>query len=535
MSSQIFDIDTVGYNDGVLGDFFDFYVNNTFYLLAPDYYKSFYSIYLNRCLSVYDGWVNKFHNKKSGLVPQRMLQSIANGLNNMLFAHGIDFEGEEEDYYYAVKWAKKTKLYKALKKGHKFAIAGGTSLLKINRSNSELFVTAHRIDTFFVDVDAVGNITSAKIYFDMLHNTNASTNVEHHYGICEERYFNEKGIPCVKCSIYTGGGNLQTETQARPISQKVESVSWESLPREVKRQIKEYYPSIMIGKEEYLPFAKNLGCFLMKFTDDIPQVPNTQFGQPIGDILFTENFQYDQMKWFEKNEVDLARARALIPESYWNKDDPNADSRAMDERFFQKVSGNGTDEDKITPVQFLLRGNDMRTVKENIYKDISFKIGVSASSIASFLNEGAGARTATEIVSERTKTDTWIKGQINLNAPEINAMLETVMRYYGYNPVEIILKAEDQSPFLEKLKTNSDVLSAGNMSPRMFVRNVYSNLTESQQQEEIRYLNYTLALKSQPMVVQQPQPQNQNPTPNPNKDDGDKEDKDNTAENPQDK
>ena len=49
----------------------------------------------------------------------------------------------------------------------------------------------------------------------------------------------------------------------------------------------------------------------MKSTDDIPQIPNTPFGQPIGDILFTENFQYDQMKYFEKNEVDLARARAF--------------------------------------------------------------------------------------------------------------------------------------------------------------------------------------------------------------------------------
>ena len=88
MSQQVFDIDTVGY--GQLGEFFDFYVNNTFYLLAPDYYYSFYAIYLNRCLACYDGWVNGWHNRQSGLVPQRMLQSIARGLNNMLFAHGID-------------------------------------------------------------------------------------------------------------------------------------------------------------------------------------------------------------------------------------------------------------------------------------------------------------------------------------------------------------------------------------------------------------------------------------------------------------
>lgn len=496
MSQQIYDIDTIGYKDDVLGNFYDFYVNNTFYLLAPDYYISFYTNYLKRCLAVYDGWTAN-HNIASGFVPQRMLQSVANGLNNMLFAHGIDFSGDKEDYDFAVKWAKSTKLYKALKKGHKYAIAGGTSLLKLNRDGNTLFATAHRIDTFFADIDAFGEVQSVKVYFDVIHNTNASGG-EKHYGICEERYFNDNGIPCVKCAIYQSSGNLQTETQARPKNPdgNVVNVTWQSLPKEVKRQIKRHYPSILFDKEEYLPFANNLGCFLMRFTDDIPQVPNTQFGQPIGDILFTENFQYDQMKYFEKNEVDLARARAMIPAPLWNNDDPEQD-RALDQRFFQKVSSNGTDEDKITPIQFNLRGNDIRTTAETIYKDISFKIGVSASSIASFLNEGAGARTATEIVNERTKTDTWIKGQINLNAPEVNEMLDVVMRYYNKGKVEILFKSEDQSPFLERLKTNSDVLSAGNISPRLFVKNVYSNLTEQEQANEIAYLENTMALKQQ--------------------------------------
>ena len=148
MSQQIFDINTVGFDtDDTLGNFFDFYVNNTFYLLAPEYYYSFYAIYLNRCLAAYDGWINGYHNKKSGLVPQRMLQSIATGLNNMLFAHGIDFSGNVGAYNFATKWAKKVKFYKALKKAHKFAIAGGTSLLKLNRKDKELFASAHRIDT----------------------------------------------------------------------------------------------------------------------------------------------------------------------------------------------------------------------------------------------------------------------------------------------------------------------------------------------------------------------------------------------------
>ena len=182
MSQQIFDIDTVGFNDNTLGNYFDFYVNNTFYLLAPEYYYSFYAIYLNRCLSCYDGWVNGFHNKQSGLVPQRMLQSIATGLNNMLFAHGIDFSGIGADYQFATQWAKRTKFYKAIKKAHKFAIAGGTSLLKLNRSDKELYATAHRIDTFFADIDPNGKVISVKVFFDAVHNTNSSGGKDH-YGI----------------------------------------------------------------------------------------------------------------------------------------------------------------------------------------------------------------------------------------------------------------------------------------------------------------------------------------------------------------
>lgn len=489
MSQQVFDINTVGYDANTLGNYFDFYVNNTFYLLAPEYYFSFYAIYLNRCLSCYDGWVNGFHNVESGLTPQRMLQSITTGLNNMLFSHGIDFTGRDTDYQFATKWAKKTKLYKALKKAHKYAVAGGTSLLKVNRSNKELYVTAHRIDTFFVDIGSNGEVLSAKIFFDAIHNMNNS-GTKDHYGICEERYFNDEGKPCVRATIYKSSGNLQTEVQARQANNS-QRVKWENLPRSVKSYIKDHYPSVIVDEEQYLPFPKSLGCYLQKFTDDIPQIPNSQFGQPIGDILFTENFQFDQMKYFEKNEVDLARARALIPDEMWNRDDPNYSGRALNERFYQKISSVNGDGDKVTPIQFNLRGTDIKTQMENIYKDCAFKLNVSASTIASFLSEGAGARTATEIMREATKSDTFIDSQIKLNEPEINEMLAAIMRYYNCEPVEIIFKAEDQSPFLEKLKIYSDAFGAGNISPERFVKSLYKNLSQAEQQKEIKWLEET--------------------------------------------
>ena len=118
--------------------------------------------------------------------------------------------------------------------------------------------------------------------------------------------------------------------------------------------------ALLLTKNNIYRFPKSLGCFLQKFTDDIPQIPNSQFGQPIGDILFTENFQFDQMKYFEKNEVDLARARALIPDEMWNRDDPNYSGRALNERFYQKISSVNGDGDKVTPIQFNLRGTDIK-------------------------------------------------------------------------------------------------------------------------------------------------------------------------------
>ena len=56
MEKSIYDIDTVGFTGESLGNFFDYYVNNTFYLLAPEYYYQFYAIYLNHLFSL---WYNE--------------------------------------------------------------------------------------------------------------------------------------------------------------------------------------------------------------------------------------------------------------------------------------------------------------------------------------------------------------------------------------------------------------------------------------------------------------------------------------------
>lgn len=502
MSQITIDYDTVGLKNSVLGNIFDYHVANPFYLFAPSYYQHFYASYLMPCIALYNGSISGIYDKSVGFTSQKLLPSIMRGLSNVLFANGIDFSSGNNDTYKFMKdWAKKCKFTKNLKKCYINSGAGGTSLLKLNRGkDKELFVTQHRIDTFFIDVDSNDKIVGAKIYIDSITNTvkteNSTIKGNIHYGICEERYFNENGQPCVKASVYRGSANMQTETLARPNYVSNERVNWEELPSTVRKYIKDNYPSIVIGKEEYLPFKDYLGLMRWNFTEDLPQVAGSPFGQPIGDLLQTESLQYDQMKFFERNDVDIARARVLVPQDYINKDDPIREQQdTLSDRFYQKVSATNSDNDKITPIQFDLRADKIKTEKENIYKDIALKLQLSASTIASFLNEGAGARTATEIISERTKTDTWIKSQISNIRDDLNEFLGYVCRYYDIeDDIEIVFKCEDQAPQLDKMKANSDVFGAGHMTPRLYVKQTYPYLSQSEQEEEITYLTNMLEL-----------------------------------------
>ena len=510
MSQITIDYDTVGLKNSTLGNIFDYHVANPFYLFAPSYYQHFYASYLMPSLALYNGSISGIYDKSVGFTSQKLLPSIMRGLSNVLFANGIDFSsGNEETYKFMKDWSKQAKFLKNLKKCYINSGAGGTALLKLNRnSNKELFVTQHRIDTFFIDVDSNDKITSAKIYIDAITNTvkteNSTAKGNIHYGICEERYFNENGQPCVKASVYRGSANMQTETLARPNYVTTEKVNWEELPSSVRKYIKDNYPTMRIGKEEYLPFKDYLGLMRWCFTPDLPQVAGSPFGQPIGDILQTESLQYDQMKYFERNDVDIARARVLVPEEYMNKDDPAREQQeTLSDRFYQKVSSTMADNDKITPIQFQLRANEIKTEKENIYKDIALKLQLSASTVASFLNEGAGARTATEIISERTKTDTWIKSQIAMIKDDLNEFIGYVARYYNKgDDVEIIFKCEEQAPQLDNMKANSDVFGAGHMTPRLYVKRTFPNLSQAEQEEEITFLTNKLELELQQQMLE---------------------------------
>lgn len=482
------------------GTYINYSISNPFYLYCQEYYRDYYSGYLAQCLQLYDGSL-QFKTSGTTFSNQMFASTIGNGLVRKLFANGIDFSCSPENKLVMNKWAKQTHLLKELEKGWKYAYAGGTSLIKLNRSQSKkLFITTHRIDTFYADCTSNGEIQRVLIYQDLIHETSKSTEegkIKSHYMLVEERKFNEMGQPIVKHAIYNGTYSLQTNNNIRPTKVDMREVSWTELPRDIRKVVKDRYPSIIVGKEMYLPFPHDLGCRLWSWTTDNPRIPDFPFGQPVGDLLQSECRQYDQLKAFEEWEVKMARAKATLPSEYMNQDDPARQETAMEDNFFTKIDLMN-DSATIERIQFNLRASDIRTQKENILRDTALKIGVSASTIASFLNEGAGAKTATEIVNEKTHTDTFIKDQINLIKDDLNDLMCIVSRYLDcIGDVELIFRSENQSSHIDTMKIYSDAFNSGIISPERYVNDVFGYLSQEEKAFEISYMKQEVERRNQ--------------------------------------
>lgn len=482
-----------------------FSVNNPFYLFAPTYYKTYYSTYLNTCLKYYDGNFNVRFSDKAVYTNNLCLQSIVRGLKNKQFANGIDFTGDDEPRNYMVDWAKKTKLLKTLKRFYEYSFAGGTGLLMINRGKgNRLYFSAHRIDNFFVDVTPSGQIEKVQIFQDVIHDTTQeSEDTRNHYMIMIERYFNKENKAVEVLNVYRGTGNIQTEGQSK-FEANLSPLSWTAIPQNIRAIIKKEYPLVIMGQENYLPFNGDLGCALYSWTDGNPRIPNSVLGQPIADTLQNESVQYDQLKYFEKVEVKLARARANVSSEYVNQDDPEQDT-TLDPEFYTVVE-TGMENGGITPIQFAMRADQIKTQKENIMRDMAFKLNVSASTIASFLSEGNGSKTATEVINERTTTDSFFKDQKRAFEEATQHLVDLVRFYYGKGIGEcnLEIKCESQEPFLDKFKIEGQGVTQRIISPERFVKDVLGHLSQTEQRQEVAYIKNALAIQDNMAQMQQP-------------------------------
>lgn len=488
------------------------------YLLASDRYYQFYASYIRPRILMYKGWLQGFHNIEYGVLPSLFLQRIGNGILNTLFSKSIVFntQNAETAEFISSKCFKKSGLAKCVKEVYGYAIAGGTGLLKINNdgTNTLRFETVP-MDRFFIETDAYGDIERVKCFVATYHDTISAVS---EYYLCEERFFRytiengkQKRYPMVHYTFYKTSTNMTNETTPAPS----DSILWKDIPSDIRKMIERDYGdiqldgydsfslnerwngarsdgerSVIYDKCTLLPFDEDLGVRLLKFTRDIPAFPKLPFGQPIADLLMNESYAYDQLKFFERLEVYVARSRVMIDEGQTNPNDPDARKKALDPlvfSYYDNTLGDAKD-GKPLAIQPPLRAEEIKTQKQNILNDTAFALNLSSSTIAAWLSDGTTQKTATEIEYERTKTDAFINEKIDIIREPLQELVDIYFHYYGLTSAEINIMPESQASRTDTIKLYSELYEKGQVQAKMLAEKILGTCSIKEVNELAAYI-----------------------------------------------
>ncbi len=460
--------------------------DNTYMLAAPRYYQ-FYASYIRPRTSMYRGWIEGFHNMEFGIVPTLFLQKIGTGIISTIFGKpmilnptGAKANSITEKEY------KKSNFNAAVKESYGFALDGGTSLIKWNRDGkNQLRAESLPMDKFFISVDSYGDIESVKSFIATYHDT---INAKSEYHLCEERFFRYttiggqlKRFPMVHYLLYKTSSNVENEQPPNPS----EAIRWEDIPYDIQQMLKRDYGDIMLDRCDYvktenfdrcklLPFEDDLGCRLIKFTQNIPAFPKLPFGQPLADLLMNENYEYDQLKFFERLEVYISRGRIGLDKQYLNPNDPHSKESILDPMvftYFDSITGE-SDSKKPEVLQPELRAEAIKTQKQNILNDTAFALNLSSTTIASWLSDGQTQKTATEIEYEKTKTSAFIDDKIGIIQEPIQEMIDIFYHYYGASSPEVSIMSENQTVRSESIKLYSELYEKKQITAEMLAKEI---------------------------------------------------------------
>jgi hypothetical protein len=485
-------------------DSFKLVAQDRIYMLAGARYKQFFQSYIQPRINQYRGWVDGYHNTEYGVLPTLFLQKVGRGIINTIFAKEpvLNTEADKTEVVIDKQW-KKCRFNQALREAYSHALEGGSGLLKWNKDGKDqLRAEAIPMGHFFPRVGAYDDIDAIRCYIATYHDT---INAPFEYHLCEERFFRVRTIkgvrmrfPMVHYLIYKTSTNVATETLPRPYPCK-----YADLPFDIQQLLKKDYGDIFLDLntcEEFkqdmdyvncklLPFNDDLGCRFIKFTETIPEFPKMPFGQPLSSVLMNESFQYDQLKFFERLEVYLARGRVMMPKEYDNPNDPESKKTALDPLVFTKYNTTpGGTENKPEDFQHDLRAEDINRQKMNILNDTAFAIGCSSTTVASWLSDGQTQKTATEIEYERTKTTAFINEKVAIIQEPLQEFIDIFFYYYGAESPELHLMPETQTVVSEDIKLHSELFDKGQVTAEILAKKILGTCSAKEVKELAEFI-----------------------------------------------
>lgn len=430
---------------------YSFISHSAFYSMINPSYYDFMNRWVRQWFYWYDGWVPYFHSQDNGIQSTRIATSLCDRTAKKVIGGRIMFKnsGQERNPATALnnslkfvgQWSKKTNFSKAVKLATKYACAGGTALIKLDKNNKQLIANALRFDSFIPTVGFNGELQEVKCFIQGYTKLAGKKNGEQKadvYYLVERRFFGDytrlngsklKNVPIAETVIHRNAGNI---TSGNYVSGNMsEKIEFKSLPSDIKKNIVKNYSNVVFDKPCLLPFPDSLGCELVKWTDGISNIPELPFGESLLSTLVPILMAYDY--YFSAFETDMytGRARVLAPEGVKSVKSGNYNS-GMDSYIIQKLPYANPEDQKPIALQFNLRAEEWAKIRDTLVQNIAIQTGLNISTIASFLNDTTGNKTAREISTEENETAGFVDDKREILERPINKILDIVTKYYGY-------------------------------------------------------------------------------------------------------
>lgn len=419
--------------------------NNDFYKLLPSQYYTFYNNWVRLWLYWYDGYVPWIHGTQSGLLSTCIGTTIVNRAadqvfgGNLMFANArkpkitVEKNGKEIGKaldFISNDWALETDFRSKVKSAIRDAFAGGFSLLKINNDGGNLWIDKLRADRFYFEKTGRGQLRKVVALLSVYEST-TNKNSNKRYSLIEERRFEQIGIfgkeiPVVEYKIY------DTTTQVQYFTVNDNFVRFEDLPASVRKAFKAEYGTCRLNKPLALNGFKSLGCYYLKGSDDVSNIPQVGLGESLLANILTYLYEYDFYNTCFNTDMYLARGRILVPKGMQSPmAKTGAQNAGLDDFLYTKVETMNTDQQKPEPIQFALRAAEWKEARNMLIESIATGIGFSVSTLASYLSDGSN-RTAREVSAEESATTLFIENARRRFEKPLNDCISDVLRFYGY-------------------------------------------------------------------------------------------------------
>ena len=473
-----------------------------FYANIKSEYFNYMQRWVQNYLWWYDGWVPYFHKAEQGIFSTKIGAAIVNGAAKKVFGGQLYFKtrkkeelkkGEDGKYivnqalsFMSSEWSEKSNFDTEVKKAIIFAAAAGTSLLKINKSGKDLYVNALRFDSFYPTVGFNGKLIDVYCFIRNFVSLKRDKNLYENYYVLEHRYFGEykkvdgtviKHAPLVSYEIRRNSGTITTGQNYGD----GERIEFRSLPREVRSNIAKSFSGIEFDRPSLLPFADHLGAELINWTECVSALPELPFGESLLYNIMPYLQSYDYYWSAFNTDMYLGRGRVLVPKTMQSAKTDGYNS-GLDKFVYTEVESMG-EPIKPTQIQFDLRSQSWKDIRDMLIQNISINTGINLSSIASFLTDTNAARTAREISTEESETAAFVQDKRCLIEKPINRILRIVTTFYGYKD-EIILRWSASG--LSNIYSRADLINSSRQAKTMSLKKALQMFNQDADEYELQ-------------------------------------------------